>query len=87
MDALQPVLAVVFVLILLGGTLLLLRKRGAASFNLPKLGGAQRRMELIERLPLSAQHSLHLVKIDGQIVLIATAPGGCSIVKDSEARV
>jgi len=79
MDVLQPVLAVFFVLALLGGALLLLRKRGAASFKLPGLGGAQRRLELIERLSLSPQHAVHVVKVDGRVLIIATAPGGCSV--------
>ncbi|MDE3197506.1 MAG: FliO/MopB family protein [Acidobacteriota bacterium] len=86
MDTLQPILAVILVLALLGGSLLLLRKRGAAAFHLPKLGGAQRRLEMIERLPLGPQHAVHLVKVDGRTLVIATAPGGCSVLKaESEA--
>jgi len=44
-----------------------------------------RRMQTIERLSLSPQHSLHLVTVDGRTVLIAVSPGGCAVV-ETEVR-
>jgi flagellar biogenesis protein FliO len=80
MDSLQPMLAVLFVLGLLGGTLYWLRSRGIARFGVKGLGrGGERRMQSLERLPLTPQHSLHLVSVGGRTLLIAVSPGGCSL--------
>jgi flagellar biogenesis protein FliO len=78
MDVVQPLAAIVFVMALLGGALLMLRKRGAVSFRLPgTTGSVPRRLEVVERLSLGAHHSLHLVRADGRVLLIATAPNSC----------
>jgi flagellar biogenesis protein FliO len=85
MDAIQPIGAVVLVLALLGGALLLLRKRGAALFSFPRLSpAAPRRMEVIERLSLSPQHTLHLVRLGGRCVVVATAPTSCRLLYDGD---
>jgi flagellar biogenesis protein FliO len=80
MESLQQLLTVVFVLALLGGTVYWLRSKGMARFTTRSLGRKlNRRMESIERLPLTPQHSLHLVRVAGRVLLIAVSPGGCSI--------
>ena len=84
MESIQQALTVFSVLALLACTLYWLRARGLAQFNVKGLrGGSQRRMQSIERLPLGPQHSLHLVRIAGRIVLVAVSPGGCSILDGS----
>jgi flagellar biogenesis protein FliO len=84
MDAIQPVLSVLLVLGLLGGALYWLRVKGVARFSGKGLGafGRQggRQMQAIERLPLTPQHSLHLVSVGGRTLLVAVSPGGCSVV-------
>jgi len=84
MDAIQPVLAVLFVLGLLGGALYWLRTKGLARFNGKGLSGfgrqSGRRMQAIERLSLTPQHSLHLVSVGGRTLLVAVSPGGCAVV-------
>lgn len=84
MDSIQPVLAALFVLGLLGGALYLLRAKGMARFNSKGLGafGRQggRQMQAIERLSLTPQHSLHLVSVGGRTLLVAVSPGGCNVV-------
>lgn len=81
MDALQPALAVLFVLGLLGGALYWLRAKGVARFNGKGFGlpGA-RQMQTLERLTLTPQHSLHLVRVGGRVLLVAVSPGGCTVV-------
>jgi flagellar biogenesis protein FliO len=80
MEAIQQTLVVVFVLGLLGATLYWLRRQGVARFNGKGVGrGSARRMQSIERLTLTPQHSLHLVNVGGRVVLIAVSPGGCSV--------
>ncbi len=81
-DILQPVSAVLLVLGLLGGALLFLRSRGVASFRSQT---AQKRMKIVERLPLGAQHALHLVQVGDRLLLVSTSPGTCQIV-DSTLR-
>jgi flagellar biogenesis protein FliO len=84
MESIQQALTVFSVLALLGCTLYWLRSRGLAQFTVKGLrGGSDRRMQNIERLPLGPQHSLHLVRIAGRVVLVAVSPGGCSILDGS----
>ena len=84
-DNLQPILAVIAVLALLGGVLLFLRRRGIASFNgIAALRGpvpVPRQLRVMERLPLGPQHALHLVRMGDRTVLVATAPGSCQIIE------
>lgn len=81
MDTIQPILAVFFVLALLGGTLYWLRAKGLARFNGKGFARQEaRQMRTIERLPLSPQHSLHLVSVGGRTLLVAVSPGGCTVV-------
>ena len=81
MEGTQQILGVLFVLALLGGTLWWLRSTGLAQFGLKGPGGSgkQRSMKVVERLPLTPQHSLHLVDVAGRTVVIATSPSGCAI--------
>jgi hypothetical protein len=37
-------------------------------------------MVVVERLALTPQHTLHIVRINGREVLVATHPQGCSVV-------
>lgn len=76
--------AVAGVLMLLGGSLFLLRRKGVARFGFRVGVGADgRQLQSIERLPLTSQHSLHLIRVYGRIVLIAVSPGGCSVLDGS----
>ncbi len=76
---LQQILAALLVLALLVATLWLLRRKGFASLNLalPRRANATREMELIERISLSAHHSLHLVRVHNRTILIGVSPSGC----------
>jgi LPXTG-motif cell wall-anchored protein len=72
--------AVAGVLMLLGGSLFLLRRKGIARFGLGAAGASGgRQLQSLERLPLTPQHSLHLIRVGGRNVLIAVSPGGCSV--------
>jgi len=86
MEAIQQTLVVVFVLGLLGATVYWLRGQGIARFNgkAPGRGGA-RRMQVVERVALGPQHSLHLVNVAGRTLLIAVSPSGCSLL-DGEVQ-
>ena len=65
---------------LLGGLLWLAKRHGLASFRVGvRAGGNGRRMEVLERVPLTPQHALHLVRVADRTVLIATAPSSCTL--------
>ena len=82
MEAIQQVLGVVVVLALLGGALWWLRRKGLAQFNVRGPGGGKTRsMKVVERLALTPQHSLFLVRVAGRTMLIAASPGGCSMLE------
>jgi flagellar biogenesis protein FliO len=82
MEPLQPMVATLFVLALLAGALFALRKKGAAAFRIPRLpSGGGRRLETVERLALGPQHALHLIRIDGRCVLVATAPTSVQLLR------
>jgi hypothetical protein len=61
--------AVIVVLTLLGGCMFLLKKRGVAK-------AGTNRMEVIEKLSLNPQTTLHLVRIEDQTLLLATSNVG-----------
>lgn len=82
MESIQQALSVVLVLGLLGGALWWLRRRGMAQFAFRAPGGGRRKtIQVIERMALTPQHSLHLVRVADRTVLIAASPAGCSILE------
>jgi len=80
MDILRQVGAIFFVFALLGFAVWKLR-RGPLN-----LRSRSRTLASLEQLPLTQKHTLHLVKIHDQELLIATHPQGCSILVTSRDR-
>jgi hypothetical protein len=80
MDGIGQMAAVAGVLALLAGTLWWLRGGGLAGV-LPARRPPGRRLECLERLPLSPQHTLHLVRLGETTLLLASSPGGCALVE------
>jgi flagellar biogenesis protein FliO len=75
----RQVSAVMLVFALLGATL----RRGASwRFARGLRSSAARSLEAVERLALTPQHSLHLVKIGGREVVVATYPQGCVLLTE-----
>ena len=82
MESVQQALSVILVLGLLGGALWWLRRKGMAQFTLKTPGGGRgRSIQVIERMSLTPQHSLHLVRVADRTMLIAASPSGCSILE------
>lgn len=85
----QQLLAIFLVLALLVTTLWLLRRKGLASVNLSlpkKRGAGPKEMELIERITLSAHHSLHLVRVKDRVILIGLSPSGCNTLTEVQSQ-
>jgi flagellar biogenesis protein FliO len=68
---------------LLGAAMWVLRRGGRLGFGGGmRISGRGRALESVERLTLTPQHSLHLVKIGGREVVVATYPQGCALLTD-----
>lgn len=78
MDLIGQLAAIGAVLSLLAVTLWWLRRRGFASVR-PRRG-ERRLLETVDRLPLGPQHSLHLIRLGEQALVVACSPAGCSVV-------
>lgn len=81
MEIVRQVLSVLFVFALLGAALWFLRRGGRVS-----LAGVTRKprsLDSIERLTLTPQHSLHLVRIGERKVVVATYPQGCAVLAEA----
>lgn len=76
----QQILAALFVLVLLAASLWLLRRKGIARLNLalPKRFSGAKQMQIVERVSLTAHHSLHLIRIRDRTLLIGLSPSGCN---------
>ncbi len=71
---------VLLVFALMGGLLWFAKRRGMASFPVgPRRSSNGRRLEVLERVTLTPQHALHLVRVAERTVLIATAPSSCTL--------
>lgn len=81
---LRQALSVLLVFLLLGVALWKLRQPGSA-LRPPwrKAIGRARSLETVERLALTPQHVLHLVRVQGREVVLATHPQGCTVLGDS----
>jgi flagellar biosynthetic protein FliO len=75
MEWMQQFAAVAAVLVLLAACLWWLRRRGLTA--LPRRNGSGRLLKALERLPLGPQHTLHLVQLGEETLLLASSPAGC----------
>lgn len=80
METFSQSIAAFLVLLLLVAFLWAMRRRGLASFNLAltKSLAKQKAMQVVERLPLTAHHSLHLVRVQDRLILIGVSPSSCT---------
>ena len=83
MELMEQAMAVMAVMALLAALLWWLRGRAAVRW--PR-AGAPRRLQLVERLPLTQHHSLHVVKTPERTMLIAVSPHGCALLDKWETR-
>jgi len=94
MDVVRQVFSVLLVFALLGSFLWVLRRRGRISFRTGPFARAlgkrvlrsTRSMVTLERLALTPQHTLHIVRIHEREVLVVTHPKGCSIITELAER-
>jgi hypothetical protein len=87
MDAVREGFSVLAVFGLLG-TVLWTMRRGTVTGLRTALTGRLARpksIQTVERTALTPQHSLHLVRINGRELLVATHPHGCAVLLETGA--
>lgn len=78
----QQLAIVLAVLGLLCGAIWVLRRKGwAGTRMLRSRQSDQPRLEVIDRLPLTPHHSLHLVRLADRTLLIGLSPNGCNLLE------
>ena len=86
MIQLSQILGIVIVFGSLLASLVWLRSKGVAAWQSKTSPTSQnRRLQVRERVSLTATHSLHLIDADGKLLLIAVSPGSCSCISDLTA--
>ncbi|MEX2301125.1 MAG: flagellar biosynthetic protein FliO [Bryobacterales bacterium] len=81
-QAMQRGAAALLVLGLLFLLLWALRRKGVAQFSLKRpFGGGARRLNVVERLALTSQHSLFLVETTDQVLLLGSSPSGINLIE------
>jgi flagellar biosynthetic protein FliO len=85
MDYLVQMSGVLFVMVLMAGLLWLLRRKGIAQFPaLTRNRTQQPLLHVVDRLALTPQHSVHLVKVADRAILVGVSPSGCSFLQNVE---
>jgi flagellar biosynthetic protein FliO len=82
----QQLLAVVMVLGMLCALLWVLKRRGFVRTPFRKDSHpGQPRLEVIDRLLLTPQHSLHLIRLADRTLLVGLSPNGCNLLESGPA--
>ena len=76
MEFARQIAGVIFVLGLLVFVALKLGRRRLGPW--PKWAGKASELQLVDRLSLTQQHALHIVRVHGREILVATHPQGCT---------
>jgi flagellar biogenesis protein FliO len=80
MDLTRQILAIGFVFLLLGGAIWCLRRKGfVRAVGKPGSRRTPRRLEAAERLALTPQHSLHLIRVANRTLLVGAHPQGLGL--------
>ncbi len=75
----EQILAALFVIGLLLLTVWVLRRKGLAVTNVSwRRSAGPKAIQVVERVQLTAQHSLHLVQYGDELILIGASPSNCA---------
>lgn len=87
MDGFQQFFVAGAVLAALAASLWALQRTGVVRFKgIPGVKSGDRKLQIIERLQLTPQHSLCLVRIERRTLLIGTSPASCHVLDEGETN-
>lgn len=82
----EQILAVAVVLGVMYGALWLLRRKGYVRSSIRRpAGNGEPRLEVIDRLSLTPQHSVHLIRMADRTLLVGLSPNGCNLLESRPA--
>lgn len=84
MEYTQQMVSAAAVLALLGAFLWWMRRHGFAPARSGRTPG--RRLQSLEHLVLAPQHTLHLVRVGEEALVVACSPAGCTLLDRVPAR-
>jgi flagellar biogenesis protein FliO len=80
----QQFLSVIFVLLSLWGAVWYFRRKGFAVRSAPLLGRKQAHpIEQVDRVRLTPQHSIHLLRVEGRKFLVGVHPQGIAVLTEA----
>jgi flagellar biosynthetic protein FliO len=86
MEITEQLLAIVLVLGLLGSALWVLKRKGLVQTRLRRpRGSGEPVLEIVDRLVLTPQHSVHLIRVADRTLLVGLSPGGCNLLESGPA--
>ena len=87
-EGLSQMFSVLLVFALLGAALWGLRRgRGLSWASVAgRRGGNAKALEALEKVVLTPQHSVHLIRANGREWVVATHPQGCTVLREEQAR-
>jgi len=81
MDEIYRQLAgVLVVLTILGASLWVAKRRGFARWNALSKRSRERTVTVLERVPLTPQHTLHLLAVGERRLLVTSSPSSCQLI-------
>jgi flagellar biogenesis protein FliO len=84
---LQQLLAVIFVLAALWATAWFLKKKGGIPFALGvSASRGPRRIEQLDKARLTPQHSIHVMRIDGETIVVGVHPQGFTTIRAAKVE-
>ena len=84
MEVFQQIAAIAFVFSLLGGALWWLRGRNMIAFGAAR--PTTSRLQVIDRVRLTPQHSVHVLRSGDRELTIAVHPAGCTLLDMREEK-
>jgi flagellar biogenesis protein FliO len=87
MDVVQQFAAILFVFVLLGAAIVVLRRKNVILMGRPRSAGQPRRLCVVDRVRLTPQHSVHIVQAGEREFIIAAHSNGCTLLASGNADV
>lgn len=84
MDTIQQLAGIVFVFALLGTAIVWLRRKNLIFMGRPSKVADVNRLQVTDRVRLTPQHSLHVLRAGEREFIIATHAAGCTLLASNE---